>query len=59
MIRAKKRCRFAGKDYAPGEVVPAAAVNNKMVGVLVRMKVIALEPDPLPVEDKPKKPAKR
>lgn len=59
MIRALTSCRFAGRNYSAGAIVPATAINKKMVAELVRMEIIALEPDPPPVEDKPKKPAKR
>lgn len=39
--------------------MPASAIDKKMVAELVRMEIIALEPDPPSAEDKPKKPAKR
>ena len=53
MIRTKKHCRFAGNNYAPGQVVPAEAVDKKSIGRLVRMNFIALEDDPKPIELKP------
>lgn len=56
MIKALKACRFASKNYYSGDVVPDSAVDKKMIGALVRMKVIAVEktaPD-LPAPPKPK-----
>ena len=40
MIRAKKGCRFAGKNYAKGEYVPEAAIDTKAIGALLRMRII-------------------
>lgn len=40
MIRALQTCRFGGKDYRKGEVVPEAAVDKNFIGSLVRMKII-------------------
>ena len=56
MIRALKGCRFAGKNYSRGDVVPDSAIDKRMIGALVRMKLIAVEdtaPD-LPAPPKPK-----
>lgn len=40
MIRALKTCRFGGKDYHKGDVVPEAAVDKNFIGSLVGMKII-------------------
>ncbi len=56
MIKALKGCRFAGKNYSAGDVVPDSAVDKRMIGALARMKLIAVEetaPD-LPAPPKPK-----
>lgn len=54
MIRTLKPCRFAGKNYSAGEVVPDSAVEKNSIGALVRMKLIALEEEPPLIEEKPK-----
>ena len=59
MIRALKSCRFMGKNYSAGERVPEAAVDKKMIGSLVRMKVIELADDPPKPKPKPKARAKQ
>jgi len=53
MIRALKGCRFSGKNYSVGEVVPESAIEPKSLGALVKMKIISVTPDP------PKKPVKK
>lgn len=53
MIRALKFCRFGGKDYYAKDVVPDSAVDKKMIGSLVKMKVIEVTPDE-PPQPKPK-----
>lgn len=45
MIRAKRGCRFGGKNYSAGEIVPESAVDKKSIGALVMMKIIELVPD--------------
>lgn len=45
MIRAKKGCRFAGKNYAKGEYVPEAAIDKKAIGALLQMKIIEITQD--------------
>lgn len=40
MIRAKKGCRFAGKNYSAGDAVPESAIDAKAIGALLRMKII-------------------
>ena len=54
MIRAIEHCRFEGKNYQTGEIVPASSVPKKMLGVFCNMGVIELIVDPPPVEDKSK-----
>ena len=58
MIRALKSCRFTGKNYSAGEVVPETAIEPKMIGALVRMKLIAIADEPPPVP-KPKSKGKK
>ena len=48
MIRALKSCRFSGKNYSAGDRVPEAAIESKMIGALVRMKLIAIADEPPP-----------
>ena len=57
MIRALKSCRFTGKDYSVGDRVPEAAVDKKMIGALVRMKLITVVDEPPPAP-KPKSKAR-
>jgi len=45
MIRALKACRFAGKDYSAGEIVPEAAIDKKAIGALSMLKLISVEAD--------------
>ena len=45
MIRALKGCRFGGKDYRKGEVIPETAVDKNFVGSLARMKIIEVTND--------------
>lgn len=45
MIRALKACRFSGKDYLAGEIVPEAAINKKAIGALLMLKLISVEAD--------------
>lgn len=40
MIRAKQRCRFAGKDYSTGDAIPESAIDTKAIGALLKMKII-------------------
>ena len=52
MIRALKFCRFGGKDYYAKDVVPDSAVDKKMIGSLVKMKVIEVTPDEIHLQSK-------
>lgn len=52
MIRALQSCRFGGKDYRKGEVVPEAAVDKNFIGSLVRMKIIEVTADDAPPQIK-------
>lgn len=45
MIRALKACRFSGKDYSAGEIVPEAAIDKKAIGALSMLKLISVEAD--------------
>ena len=45
MIRTLKPCRFSGKDYSAGEVVPEAAIEQKALGALKMMKLIEVTQD--------------
>ncbi len=57
MIRALKTCRFGGKDYHKGDVVPEAAVDKNFIGSLVGMKIIEVtrnDAQPLSEKIKPK-----
>ena len=59
MIRALEACRFAGKNYSAGEVVPVSAVNKKMIAALINMGVIEVVEDPKPIEEPKPKPKAR
>ena len=59
MIRALKFCRFGGKDYYAKDVVPDSAVDKKMIGSLVKMKVIEVTPDEPPQPKQKPKSAKK
>lgn len=59
MIRALKSCRFMGKNYSAGDRVPEAAIDKKMIGALVRMKLIAPEDEPPPAPKPKPKPKAR
>ena len=56
MIRALQECKFAGKIYPAGSVVPDSAVDKRTFNALVDMGVIAVEETPpdLPAPPKPK-----
>lgn len=58
MIRALKGCRFCGKDYSAGEIVPTEAVDSKMIGALKKLKMIEVTGDVQlrPKPDKRRKP---
>ncbi len=49
MIRALQECKFAGKIYPAGSVVPDSAVDKRAFNALVDMGVIAVEEPPPPV----------
>ena len=59
MIRALKSCRFSGKNYSAGDRVPEAAIESKMIGALVRMKLIDIVDEPPPVPKPKPKPKAR
>lgn len=59
MIRALESCRFAGKNYSAGQVVPVSAINKKMIAALIDMQVIEVVEDPQPVEEPKPKPKAR
>ena len=59
MIRALEACRFAGKNYAAGEVVPASSIPQKRIGALVDMQVIEVVEEPKPAEEPKPKPKAR
>lgn len=46
MIRTLKPCRFSGKDYSAGEVVPESAIDAKALGALKMMKIIEVTQEP-------------
>lgn len=46
MIRALKACRFSGKDYSAGEIVPETAIDKKALGALKMMKLIEVAQEP-------------
>lgn len=60
MIRALKTCRFGGKDYHKGDVVPEAAVDKNFIGSLVGMKIIEVTRNDVQLQPvKPKRPRAR
>ena len=42
MLKALKGCRFAGRDYSAGDIVPESAVDKKMLGALARRKILEI-----------------
>ena len=56
MIKALKACKFAGKNYSAGDIVPEHAVDSKALGSLAMMKILKIveEKTKPPVEEKPK-----
>ena len=55
MIRTLKPCRFSGKDYSAGEVVPETAIDKKAIGALKMMKLIEVTQDDVQLQPKPNK----
>ena len=55
MIRALKACRFSGKDYSAGEIVPEAAIDKKALGALKMMKLIEVAQDDVHLQPKTNK----
>ena len=52
MIKTLKPCRFSGKDYSAGEVVPESAIEKKALGALQMMKIIEVTQDEIHVQSK-------
>ena len=46
MIKTLKPCRFSGKDYSAGEIVPESAIEKKALGALQMMKIIEVTQEP-------------
>ena len=61
MLRAIKGCKFGGKNYYAGDIIPKSAVDSKALGALAKMKILEIIEDkvkPEPIADEKPKPKK-
>lgn len=61
MIQALKSCRFGGRNYSAGDIVPDNVIDRRALGALKLMGLIAVIPAEVksPVETKASKGRKR